>query len=263
MENMQFLNELQKIGLSEKEALIYEFLLETGGAYPGSISTATRLNRSTVYKILTSLSIKGIVNEIEKGKKLFYQIEKPDRLLRYTKHRAEMAKNSLSLAQDLLPLLDKAYAKIPNKPRVRFFQDTEGVLSILDDHLMTGKKYEMLAFVNASSMEKFIPSAQIKSFIKEKERQGITTRGIIPDTNHDKTIADRLYRGIKKSIVPVLRHIPAKDFPFDGEIIIYGDSKVSFSDYRDKNSIIGVIIDDVSIHRAMRMIFELAWKSAK
>jgi sugar-specific transcriptional regulator TrmB len=264
MENKQFSSELQKIGLSEKEALIYEFLLETGGAYPSAISASTKLNRSTVYKILTSLSIKGIVTEVEKGKKLFYQIERPERLLKYTEQRAENAGNSLKLAQSLLPLLQGAYDKTPNKPKVRFFQNAEGLIAILDDHISTGIKYEMLAFANTTGVENIIPFSYFKKFVKAKEQQGITTRAIVPNTDWDQTFNGRVYRNVqKKSIVPLMRHIPAKDFPFNGEIVIYGDNKVSLFNYENKDKMIGVIIEDVWIHRAMRMIFELAWKGAK
>lgn len=264
MQKQQFSSDLEKIGLSEKEALIYETLLSTGGAYPSMISTTTHLNRSTVYKILTSLSIKGIVSEVEKGKKLFYQIEKPERLLRYTQRRAESAENSLQLAKYLLPLLQDVYNKTPNKPKVRFFQNVDGLIAILDDHISTGVKYEMLAFANTTGIEKVIPTEYFKKFVKEKERQGITTRGIVPDTLWDKAFNDRIYRSVqKKSVIPVMRHIPAKDFPFNGEIIIYGDNKVSFFNFENKEKMIGVIIEDIWIHRAMCMIFELAWKGAK
>jgi sugar-specific transcriptional regulator TrmB len=264
MEHRQFSGDLEKIGLSEKEALIYEVLLETGGAYPSAISHSTKLNRSTVYKILTSLSIKGIVNEVEKGKKLFYQIEKPEQLLKYTKQRAELAKDSFRLAEDLLPLLEDAYARTPNKPKVRFFQDVNGLISILDDHLSTGIKYEMLGFANTTGIEEIIPADYFKKFVKEKERQGITTRGIVPDSQWDKSFNDRIYKNAKKKgVMPVLRHIPAESFPFNGEIIIYGNSKVSFFNFESRDRMLGVIIEDVWIHRAMRMIFELAWKGAK
>ncbi len=263
MEKVYFNEELEKIGLSEKEAAIYSALLETGGAYPSAISSLTNLNRSTVYKILTSLSIKGVVNEIEKGKKLFYQIEKPERLLRYTRQRAEFAQESLKTAEMLLPLLEGTYSKAPHKPKVRFFQNVEGVMSILDEHITTGSKYEMLGWANTVGLEEFIPKKYFRHYIKEKERQGITTRGISPNTEQDKSFNNRMYSGVKKNIIPAFKHVPLDEFPFNGEIVVYGTNKVSFFNFEHKDKPIGIVIEDVWIHKMMRMIFEQAWKSAK
>ena len=76
MENEAITRHLEKIGLNDKSALIYSTLLTMGGAYPSALADATRINRSTVYKILLDLSIKGLVTEIERSKKLYYQILK-------------------------------------------------------------------------------------------------------------------------------------------------------------------------------------------
>ena len=69
--DQKIIEKIQKIGLSDKEAKVYLYLLTSQGAYPSKVATETRLNRSTVYKILTSLSIKGLATEIEHGKKIF------------------------------------------------------------------------------------------------------------------------------------------------------------------------------------------------
>ena len=81
IKDMTLLKKLEKVGLSDKESLIYASLLELGGAYPSKIAEYTGLNRSTVYMILLQMSVKGIVNEIEKKNKQFYQIEKPSKLV--------------------------------------------------------------------------------------------------------------------------------------------------------------------------------------
>jgi hypothetical protein len=61
---------------------------------------------------------------------------------------------------------------------------------------------------------------------------------------------------------PVIRRIPAKLFPFDGEITMYGTNRVSIfklnKDSIDKQ-VIGVVIEDEMIHGMMKMIFELSW----
>jgi len=71
IQNPDFLKKLEKSGLSDKEALVYLSLLELGGAFPSKIAEYSGLNRSTVYMVLLNLSVRGLVNEIEKKNKFF------------------------------------------------------------------------------------------------------------------------------------------------------------------------------------------------
>jgi len=86
---------LKKAGLSEKEALTYSALLATGGAYPSKIAEITKLNRTTIYKILETLSIRGLVTELEKKNKLFYQVEHPRNIEWYAQSQITIARRNL------------------------------------------------------------------------------------------------------------------------------------------------------------------------
>ena len=69
IQNKDLLQKLNRSGFTDKESLVYVSLLELGGAYPSRIAQYCNLRRSTVYNILLSLSVRGIVNEIEKKNK--------------------------------------------------------------------------------------------------------------------------------------------------------------------------------------------------
>lgn len=252
-------SQLTKIGLSDKAARIYALLFSCGGAFPSKIAEETKINRSTVYKILIDLSVKGLVTEIIKSKKIYYQIEKPQKLSRYTKDNLNRAEDMLERAKNLIPELEGLYSLIPNKPQVRFFEGVEGVRSIYEDHVSENEKYEMLAFSNTAEVVKFLSPKFLKEYIKRKEKIGITTRGITPDKNIDKKYGQLAYKNINKKIWPVLRHIKQEVFSFKIELTIYGDNKTSLLKL-DKNQPVGVIIEDKIFHDTMRMIFELAWK---
>src|SRR3982751_5409148 len=110
MNNETLRRELEKAGLSDKAALVYITLLQMGGAYPSTISETTRLNRSTVYKILLDLSVKNLVTEITRGKKLFYQVEKPEKLIRFSRNKAEMAQEAYEKTKELIPELEGIFS---------------------------------------------------------------------------------------------------------------------------------------------------------
>jgi HTH-type transcriptional regulator, sugar sensing transcriptional regulator len=259
--NPNIIKELEKSGLSEKAARVYNCLLELGGAYPSKIAEQTHLNRSTVYKILVDLSVKGLVTEVDKDKKLFYQIEKPYRLLRYAQQRSETAQDQYERVKELIPELEGFYSNIANKPKIRFFENREGIMSIYEDHLNVKKPYEMLGFANATELEKALTTEFIRKYAKQKEKKNITTRGILPDSPTDRSYNKRMYTGIRKDIWLNLRYIPKEEFPFKGEIIVYGEDRLSITNF-DEHRLMGLIIEDKAIHDMMTRIFELAWKGA-
>jgi len=253
---------LEKIGLSEKEALIYASLISLGGAFPTQIAEHAKLNRTTVYKILLGLSIKGLVNEIKKKNKIFYQVEKPEKLLRYAKSQVTLAQDRVEKTEKLIPDFEGLYSAFTNKPKILYFEGLDGILSIYEDQISGAKKYEMLAFSNASELENIFPAKFFENYRRSKEEIGITTRGIIPDTEKDKTFVPRLYEGYKEEIIPKAKYVPSAEFSFKGEITIYSDNKVSIVNL-NKEQLTGLIIEDETIHNMMRMIFELSWKGIK
>ena len=251
----------EKIGLSSKEALIYSTLIKLGGAFPSKIATDTGLNRSTVYKILLDLSIKGLVNEIKKQNKIYYQIEEPTKLIRFAKERVTIANDHLETVQKLIPELEGIYSLLANKPKISYFEGIDGILSIYEDHIATTKKYEMVAFANATELENVFPEKFFENYRRTKEKIGITTRGIITDSEKNATFINRMYAGFKKEIIPITKIIPVSEFPFKSELTIYRDNKVSIVNL-NKEHLTGLIIEDETIYNMMRMIFELSWKGA-
>ena len=253
--------QLIKAGLSDKAALVYATLLAEGGCYPSAIAEATHLNRSTVYKILLDLSVKGLITEILKGKKLFYQIEKPQKLLRYAKSRLDQAEDVYETTKRLLPEVEGLYSLLPEKPIVKFFSGVEGVLTAYEDHVLQTKPYEMVGWVNEDKLHAFMPAKFFQDYRRRKEKIGVTTRGILPDRERDKDLLAAGYKGIAKKYMPIVRYVPAETFHYASEITVYGENKVSIFNMK-ADKLIGVIIEDDTIHHMMRMIFELSWKGA-
>jgi len=245
--------------MGDKSALVYSTLMEMGGAYPSTIALATKLNRSTVYKILVDLSVKGLVTEVEKGKKLYYQIEKPEKLLRFARDQAEMAREAYDKTRDLIPELEGIFASNPHKPIIRYFQDADGIASIYED-MVAEKKYEMLSFSHGEAFKNYLAPKALHKFVQAKERNGITTRAIVPDTDQNRIYNSTVFRGIRKDIWPNIRFVDRDVFPFEAEITLYGISKIAITKLRGER-LVGIVIDDKMIHDMFRMIFEIMWKS--
>ncbi len=262
MTQYELQQQIKRIGLSEKAAHIYAAILDVGIAFPAQIAQKTKLNRSTVYKILTDLSVKGLVTELERNKKLCYQAERPQRLVRFAQTQIILAEERLEHAKKLLPDVEALFINTPHKPRVRFFEGLKGVLTVYEDHITETEPYEMLGYSNVEELMKILPSTFAKRYVKAKERIGITTRGIFPEGEFSARYNKAIYRGAAKRTLVHMRYIPARDFPYQGEVTLYGKNKVSFINFHER-ILIGVIIEDEIIAGMIRMMFDLAWKTAK
>lgn len=254
--------DLEKIGLSSKAAQVYAAILELGIAFPSKVAEATALNRSTVYAILTDLSVKGLITEIVRNKKLCYQIEKPSRIINFSKSQITLAEERLDRAKTLLPEIEGLFSLTPNKPRVRFFEGLDGVLAVYDDHVAEKGSYEMLSYSNVEELIKLLPPRFVQKYLAAKKRLGITTRAILPMTPFSRKYNDRIYRDMPKRTLVESRLIPESTFPFKAEVTLYGNGKVSVINFHE-NVLIGIIIEDVTIAGIMRMGFELAWKGTR
>ena len=259
---MNIVSKLVSAGLDKKAAKIYEYVLRQGGAFPSTISKATEINRTTTYSILLNLDVKGLVNQIKKNGKSYYQTTGPTKFRAFIKSQLTIAKRKHDKGVDVLTDIEGLFQSLPNKPKITYYEGIEGVLEVYQDHVNVESSYKMLGFANAGALREFFPTDFFTNYRKSKQRKGITTRGIIPDTKLDMTFNEDVYKGIQKPYWPVMRHIPAEKFPYNGELTIYGQNKVSIVNF-NKNNYVGVIIEDNSIHGMLKVMFELAWDGAK
>ncbi len=258
----QIADKIKKLGLSEKEAIVYAYILGVHGAFPSDIASKTHLNRSTVYKVLISLSVKGLVAEVEKNKKIFYQAETPKKLRYFAKHRLEDAELAYSSTEEIIPLLEKFFNKEEGKSNVTFYEGKAKVIEVYLRHIEVEKGYKMTAFANVVGIKKFLPAKIFHFYKKEKERLGITARGITSSNPYSYQFQKDTHTGIKRNIWPELRFVPEELFPFPAEITMFDNNKVSIIKFDEENPI-GIVIEDKMVHDMMNMLFEFIWKIAK
>lgn len=251
---------LEKAGLTDNESAIYAYLLDAGGAYPSAIASGTGINRSTVYKTLLTMTIKGIVNEIEKSKKQFYQVSGARALSNFARSQIRIAEGQYDVAEQLLPTIEKLIENASYKPRVHSFEGREAVLQVFTDHISQAEPYEMLALSNADKLFSTMPKSFFDDYRKTKEHKQITTRGILPDTRANRAFVGKTYVsfGIAKKYWPEVKFIDPKLFAQDAELTLYGKNKVSIVKLTEEKQI-GIVIEDEVIHNMLKMMFELIW----
>jgi len=74
------INELEKLGLNDKESKAYLALLELGEGNIGKIAKKSGIRRTTVYDVIESLLKKGLISSSRKNKRVVYLAEAPRKL---------------------------------------------------------------------------------------------------------------------------------------------------------------------------------------
>lgn len=255
-------NKLTKAGLSDKEAVVYAFLLEHNGAYPSVVAQETGLNRTTVYKILTALSVKGLVTEYEKRKKFFYQVADPKHLEKYADMQISQANRAKEYVRALMPVLEGVYKNANDKPVVRFFEGKEGIENIYRAHIEGNMPYEMLALSNTVHLLPQLSMGFKEYYARGKAGSGITTRAIVPHTEELETDLFTFYKDVPQKYWPKVGYLPQDEFTFDAELTLFDKNKVSIVNFKEPH-FSGTIIEDKTIYDMFKLFFELVWRNQK
>lgn len=236
---------IEKIGLTEKEALVFITLTEIGDALPSVIAKKAKLKRPTTYVILEQLVEKGLAGHLKKHNQKYFAPVNPNFLLEYEKKKLEELEEVIPELNALKHLYQKA-------PHISLFEGDEGIKQILEDSLTA--KGEIYCWSNTGLASNTSLNEYHPFFLKKKIQKKIFSKCLF---TYDQN-GLRLKKNSKKELREVYL-VPSERFPFENEINIYND-KISIISLKDK---IGVIIQNQNIADTQRAIFNLGFEYAK
>ncbi|MFH1012763.1 MAG: helix-turn-helix domain-containing protein [Candidatus Peregrinibacteria bacterium] len=245
---------LTRLGLEDKEPVVYLSLLRVPGAQPASvIANRTAMNRSTVYKTLVKLVKKGLVTKTQRrGITCFFAEDPEDKL----KHLIETQQRDLESMNksifDALPLLtvniEGSQAMLP---KIRYSEGIEGVKQVYEAVLKEGKdcyRYGDIAKIYEAL------GVYTDEYIQKRNELGIVTHAIEP-ADHPKPADLKKHQRECREVL----FIPKKLFPIEGEVRVFGNKVAIISLH--KESPIGVIIESKTIAKMFLSIFMLTWEN--
>lgn len=242
---------LTELGFSHKEAIVYLSLLELGPSSATEIARKAKINRTTSYDILESLSSDRLVRLTGKAKVKKYAAENPSKVISFLEGRLEQARENLSAANALLPQLLSIY-NTKEKPRVKFYEGIDALKEAFEDTLTA--KGEIVAYAAGGDMFNAVSEKYFRDYFKKRAAKNIHIRVIVPADEEVRSIIVNNKEELRTSIL-----VPKSMFDFSIETNIY-DNKVMIASWREK---FAVIIESADIANAQRNIFELSWEGAK
>jgi len=235
---------LAQIGLDKLETDVYLATLELGESTVLPIAKKAGIKRTYCYDILAELQQKNLVTYFEKNGRRRYIAEDPARI-------SQMMLERLKEFNALLPELKSIQNSSTVKPKIRFYEGKEGVISVYENFFLNAK--EIFALASPNHIYKYIGdyfgeySAKILAK-KVKVRELVTPDG-----------ASASYLASFQKPFQEARVLP-KSVKLSTDMVIF-DNKLAMISYA--NEIHAVVIESSSIVEAQKTLFELIWEISK
>jgi len=246
-------------GLSENEAIIYEYLLKTGKATAGEMIKATPLNRGVTYNTLASLVAKNLVSESKikargaRGKNIIAEFapNHPENLRIYMEdEKKELEKAEKNLEANLASLVSD-FSLVSGRPGVRYFEGEAGVRKVLADTLTS--KTEILTIADVESIRRYAQKIN-EQYVQERNRAGVGKRLLALDSEY----AREHFRN--KNELTDVKLVKLDIVPFDTSIHIY-DGRIAYITTNERY-FISTIINDPAVYSMQKAIFNFIWSAS-
>lgn len=240
--------ELEKLGLSDKEALVYIASLELGPSPVQVIARKAEVNRATTYVMIEGLLQRGLMSTFEKGKKMMYTAEKPERLHRIVHNERAAVDEKEQVIKRLLPDLEAMSSAAGERPKVSFYENEEG-LEAMREILFASNVETMEDFISFDDLRHLLPKEHWKRHNERLAKRKIKGRTIYTSEKFEQS------NDVTKNLWE-FRRIPKEQFPMHGELTVFGN-KISMISLKGK--LLGVIIESKEMATMVRSMFDLAW----
>jgi len=255
--------ELIKLGLSEKEAKVYLGAIQLGASTVQKISQKSQVNRATTYVIIESLMRMGLMSTFEEGRKTFYVAEKPRRLVEFYKNKKTRLDEKIERLSEIVPELNSLYNDHSDRPRVKYYEGSEGLLAIYDDFESTlSGGQEILIFTPIDDFKKIKKpqmSQRIEKFRDKRLKKGVRARTIYSSASGRDEIFEESIRKLGEEILFLEKDKSGLN-GLDAGLNVYGNKVFLFS-YQGKRG--GVLIESQSVANLLGGIFEIVWSHLK
>lgn len=166
---------LQEIGLNEKEAAVYLALLQVDSASVVNIADKTKIKRPTVYVVLETLAKKGLVSEVEIGKKIHYSAESPERLETYLERQKVVLDEHTRRLKDVIPQLKGVQREGGERPIIKLFEGKEAALHDTMAFIPVGPTVEDTGYFvfNRDLIEEAFTEQEIQNVSKKRPAHNI------------------------------------------------------------------------------------------
>lgn len=248
---------LTNIGLSDKEAILYVALLRYGTQPISFLAKQTHLNRGTAYVILHALLAKGLIVKTVRRKIQYFAAHNPKQLVQYIDHRQQELGSQREKIEAMMGSLIAITNPLTSKPKIQFFDGSEGARFVLDDTL-TSQEERLRAFLSIADVADFVGADFFNDYTSrrvnggyelhairtlEKDRQALAR-----DTHATRYVTSRKERREIRYVSDELA-FPITIYMYDNKLAIISSKEENFA----------LLIESHELAEMQKKLFELLW----
>ncbi len=239
---------LMDIGLHETEVRFYLAALELGQAPIRDIARKAGISRTNAYDVFSRLLAQRLVNEIPQpsDRSMLIMAESPERVLEIVEERRQ------KLAS-VMPELLSLHNRTPAKPKVRYYQGSDGIKAVLDETVACRGKM-LLGILSMSDLYEVPGRVWMDDNVRRRIEAGVTLRVVRSPTKDVHP-----YWSDNPADLRILRYAP-DDFSFSMTTYIY-DDKVALISSRQEN--FAMTIESPEFAAMQTGLFETLWAASR
>ena len=249
-DNKTLVSLLTSLDISENEAATYNALLQLESTSIRKIAGFTGINRGTTYDALKKLVATGLVSVKSQGKREQYTAESPEKIYDIIREKRRDLLDAATTAKTIVPDLLARKAQSESGPLVRYYEDGEGIATILKDVLQTCRTLPISEYYaySSSPVRQYLYQ-EYPQFTERRIKEGISVKVIaVGEGGEEAEISERRW-------LPNPPEINVSSYT-----IIYGP-KVAVISISSDLTLYGVIIEDAGATALQRLAFEHIWNS--
>lgn len=240
---------LQSLGFLDSEIKTYLAALEHGPGTVLDLTKKTHFSRQATYVVIDSLTKRGLMSSVLRGKKKYFVAEDPEKLLAYAERREVDIREKVGDLKRALPELKLKASG--DRPVIRLYEGKEGVLTVFNDALetrRTGKDSEIYEIEDMDAFFSSIHHEDILPLLKSHKRFNTKVKGLYQGTPRGKTLESTRY------------YLPSDIPKFKSSVTIYGN-KIVIHTFEGK--IHSIIIESKPLADTLRTLLDLGFKAAE
>ncbi len=233
-------------GLNEREAECYLSVLRNGLSSANDVSKATGILRQTVYEIIDKLQQKGLISQIVRDNKNYFEAASPEKFKSILEEKEK-------IIDSVLPSLESLQKLAKSHSKAQVFVGVKGMRALITDPLSSKTEIKSIQPIFG---EEYMKEYFIENFLRKRIEKKIPIKILREETKtgfqkHTIKTDMKEFREIK--LLKELTGIKAHFFQYDNKLVIavYNDNPI------------GIIIEDEWIAESFSMIYNILWKIAK
>ncbi len=236
----------KSFGLSDKEAMIYLYILANTSTGASEIEKGTGVGRTYIYDIAEKLIDKGFLRQSQKEKKKVFIAVSPKELL-------SNQKKLLSDFENNLKALEELEKKDLQKPEIVYYSGKKELASMMENFISRSIDKEAVAFSDDSFYTVEQGEHQEKE-INKRLKQGVFFRALAP-----MSIAVIKSKKRDKEENRETRMLPRDGFDLKVMLGAHGSKTVVVNYKKD----FAFVVEDKDLADTVKELFNFIWKSGK